>query len=89
MDDARAVHAKASAAAEAARLRNEAKTAALVASLAPVPPGKPVPPELDGVSALDWMKAEEWDERLDAADDRYRDYTSADDVYYPINPGQG
>lgn len=89
VDDARAVHAKASAAAEAARLRNEAKTAALVASLAPVPPGKPVPPELDGVSALDWMKAEEWDERLDAADDRYRDYTSADDVYYPINPGQG
>lgn len=89
-DDAAVVYERATAAAEAARKRNEAKTAALAAaSYGSIPKGKPIPPELDGVSALEWLKAEEWDERLDAADERFKDYTSGGITYYPINPEQG
>lgn len=81
---------RATAAAEAARLRNEAKAAALAAaSYGSIPKGKPIPPALDGVSALERMKAEEWDERLDEASARFEDYTSGDITFYPINPGQG
>lgn len=85
--DARAVHQRAVEAAEAARVRNQAKaTATVEAAYAGIPRGRRAPDGVPDLSAIDVMVGQDRiAKRLNAADERWQEMAEGGFTFHPIS----